>query len=351
MEIISFGMSANFARSTTDLLHACTDVKVALETAQEPPVTEHKPLSSEQPWRHLLTSRRIFKERPQWPNPEESIGVECSPLGRNKCWEAIGQARDISRDIYRETKNVLEQHTEFLHESEKIPFSITFGIFMVGRRKSSSNPTLIICCGPKKPRQKAMDLIRNSGVLQDYPGVLLAGASQSPATSDQVRPLGDIGAANSNLVYFSPPRQYNVCGRPIYLIEESQTGKDLVPFIAQKATIGGFVRLRNSQYNDLYCGLTVAHAFMDGLESPPSTSDIDFEFDEYYDEEISDDEPISEIHGEPFRYMCVLTTNHGTGGRKSYTKWKSPSLIAAEEPAKGKKYQGMEASKPRKSRD
>jgi hypothetical protein len=342
-------MSANFARSTTDLLHTranVSEVKIKLETAQTAPAS----VSDEQPWTHLLTPRTIFRQRPHWQNPEESIGVECAPLGRHKCWEAIGRVREISRDIYRETKNILEQHTDFLHESETMPFSITFSLYMVGRKQSSANPTLIICCGPKKPRQKAIDLIRNSGILQDHPGVLLAGADRSPAISDQIRPLGDLGAANSNLIYFSPPRQYSVCGRSIYLIEESLPITGIGASIAQKATIGGFVRLRNSQYDDLYCGLTVAHAFMQGLESPQSDSEINFEFTEYYDEEDSEDEVTPHKGGEARKHF-LLKPNHATGVKTSYTNWLSKALKTANKLVEAKIYQGVEILKLRKQTD
>jgi hypothetical protein len=319
MANILFDMRANFAASSTSLYQTpCIDYKEPLHDEQgllasqeDPPkaeqgslATDQQPLPSEQRWRHLLPSlpisRALFTARHPWPNPEMSIGVECSPLGKNNCWEAIGPARAISIDIYRETKEVLDEYSEFLAENELIPCSIMFGIYMVGRKESSANPTLIICSGPKKPRQKALDLIRSSGILRDYPGVLLAGASQSPICNDQVRLLEALGAANSNLVYFTPPRQYNVCGRPIHLLEQTGSKSEGVPFIAQKATIGGFVRLKNSENDDLYCGLTVAHAFMNGLESSWRSSHIDFEFDEYDDGDNSENEvPYEPTDGKP----------------------------------------------------
>src|SRR4030081_1122496 len=120
-------MSANFAGSSATLYHAaCIDVKKPLTnepkpllneqssttTERRPLVTEQQPIPTEQPWRHLLPSRSIprsiFTTKPPWPNPEESIGVECSPLGKNKCWEAIGPVREISGEIYRETKAILD---------------------------------------------------------------------------------------------------------------------------------------------------------------------------------------------------------------------------------------------------
>jgi hypothetical protein len=289
---------------TTELTPLATGQSL-LTATQQSFVTEQKALRTEPSWRTLLPSRSIFeKPRVHWPNPEESIGVGCSSLGRNKCWEVIGPAREMSCNILREIKNILDQHSEFLHENETIPFSIMFGIYMIGRSESNASPTLLICCSPKKPRQKALNIVREIGILQDYPGIRLAGASQSPVASDQVRPLGTLRAAYGNFVYFSPPTQNDICGRPILLLDEVEAGDGFIPFIAKKATIGGFVRLGNSEYDGLYCGLTVGHAFMEGLEPPQSSLDIDFAFDDDDEEGVLEDKPeLQTKDGKTFNYL------------------------------------------------
>jgi hypothetical protein len=243
--------------------------------------------TSESSWRSRLP---VSLAKVQWPEPELSVGIPCCSLGRHKCWEVVGPARDISRAIFRVTKDILDQHSEYLHESEKVPFSIMFGLYMIGKNEKKSSPTLLLSCEPKKPRTKALKLVRECGILQDYPGVRLAESSQAPTALGQVRSLGCLNAADTDFVFFSPPTLNNVCGRPILVIESNNPDPLAVTSISQKATIGGFVRLWNSEYDDVYCGLTVAHAFEDELRAFPASTDVEFAFDSSDGEDDEDDE-------------------------------------------------------------
>jgi hypothetical protein len=247
-------------------------------------------LSSESTWKSRLS--QSSPATPQWREPERSIGLPCCALGKHKCWEVVGPAQDISQTIFRATKDLLDQHSEFLHETESVPFSIMFGLYMVGKNEKKASPTLILSCAPKKPRQKAVKLIHESGILRHYPGVLLAESSQSPTTLGQVRPLGRLNAADKDFIYFTPPSTNNVCGRSIHIMGADPQNLAFLS-ISQKATLGGFVRLQNAEHNELYCGLTVAHAFEDEPEAPPVSSDIEFAFygQDDDDDTDSDSEP------------------------------------------------------------
>jgi peptide-N4-(N-acetyl-beta-glucosaminyl)asparagine amidase len=165
-----------------------------------------------------------------------------------------------------------------------------FGLYMIGKNEKKSSPTLLLSCEPKKPRTKALKLVRECGILQDYPGVRLAESSQAPTALGQVRSLGCLNAADTDFVFFSPPTLNNVCGRPILVIESNNPDPLAVTSISQKATIGGFVRLWNSEYDDVYCGLTVAHAFEDELRAFPASTDVEFAFDSSDGEDDEDDE-------------------------------------------------------------
>ena len=163
-----------------------------------------------------------------------------------------------------------------------------FGLYMIGRNEKKSSPTLLLSCEPKKPRTKALKLVRESGLLQDYPGVLLAESSQAPTALGLVRPLGNLSAADPDFVFFAPPTLNNVCGRPIFIMESKDPDNLAVTSVSRKATIGGFVRLRNSEYGNTYCGLTVAHAFEDELRVSPVSTDAEFAFDGSDGEEEDD---------------------------------------------------------------
>jgi hypothetical protein len=240
-------------------------------------------LSSESTWKSRLP--QISPATPQWREPERSIGLPCCSLGKHKCWEVVGPAHDISQNIFRATKDLLDQHSEFLHETESVPFSIMFGLYMVGKNEQNASPTLLLSCVPKKPRQKAVKLVDKSGILRHYPGVLLAESSQSPTALGQVRPLGCSNAADGDFIFFTPPTTNNVCGQPIHILGTDPENLAFVS-ISQKATLGGFVRLQNAEHNELYCGLTVAHAFEDEPEAPLVSLDMDFAF---YGQDNGDD--------------------------------------------------------------
>jgi hypothetical protein len=172
-----------------------------------------------------------------------------------------------------------------------------FGLYMIGRNEKKSSPTLLLSCEPKKPRTKALKLVRESGILQDFPGVLLAESSQAPTALGHVRALGNLSAADADFVFFSPPTLNNVCGRSIFAMESSDPGNLAVTSVSRKATIGGFVRLRNSEYDNIYCGLTVAHAFEDELKATPVSTDVEFAFDGS-DGEEEDDTDETESHSD-----------------------------------------------------
>jgi len=270
---------------------ACS--KTSLECPQSSWSKQNASLMSDTPWRNLLPSRSTPPAKARWPNPELSIGVPCAPLGRNKCWEVTGPAREISSALFRIVKDILDQHSEYLHETECVPFSIMFGLYMIGRNEQKASPTLVLSCEPKKPRQKALKVIRETSILQSYPGILLAESSRSPAIAGLVRPLGALGAADGEIIYFTPPTQNNVCGLPIHVMEGFKAENVDSTTMSQKATIGGFIRLTNSENYNLYCGLTVAHAFEDEIQLDPPSGDIEFSFDEENDE--SSPESDSEI--------------------------------------------------------
>lgn len=302
---VQFGMTSGYT-TTTSILEAPDDQdETTIPNVRHGSVkawAERKGTLSEKLWKSKLPQLSSSTVKYQWPEPEKSIGLSCCSLGKYKCWEAIGPARDISPAIFRATKEILDQHSEFLHESESVPFSIMFGLYMIGRNVEKSNPTLLLSCEPKKPRQKALKLIRESGILQEYQGVQLAEASHAPTTLGQVRPLGCLKAAESDFVFFSPPEMNNVCSRAIFIMDQQVLGNSQSTSFPQKATIGGFLRLNNGEHEDLYCGMTVAHAFEDELELPSTPYDFDFAFEELEDDNESDNGPEVEISNGTFNH-------------------------------------------------
>ncbi|KUJ16705.1 uncharacterized protein LY89DRAFT_733712 [Mollisia scopiformis] len=244
-------------------------------TSPWPDLKDNLPTGSTQQTR---ASSSATSAHPRWPNPEASIGIPCCSLGSQKCWEVAGPALHISRTILRDIAELLNQHSDYLH-NVSILFSITFGVFMIGSNEHDASPTLVISTERKVTRIRCLNIVRRSGVLSRFPGVLLGSSSHSPTSLQRIQSRDTLSAADREFVFFSPSNTNDVCGRSIHVMERSMPGNLCPTSISQKATIGGFVRLRTSEYDYVYCGLTVAHAFKDGTYFPATISKMDFTFD------------------------------------------------------------------------
>jgi hypothetical protein len=209
---------------------------------------------------------------------EASIGLPCGFLGSYRCWEVAGSALQLSRPLLRDISEVLNQHSEYLH-SVSILFSINFGLFMIGSNEHNAHPTLVLSCERELKRIRCLNIVRKSGILRHHPSVLLGSSSHFPISTPQIQPRDTSIAADCEFVFFSPPGTNDVCGRPIHVMERTIPGNSCPTSIRQKATIGGFLRLWTNEEEESYCGLTVAHAFIDEPLTPTDVSRADFAFE------------------------------------------------------------------------
>lgn len=216
--------------------------------------------------------------QPQWEDTAASLGLLCGSLGSDRCWEVAGPALHVSKILLRDISEALNQHSDYLH-NVSILFSITFGLFMIGRSEHNAHPTLIISSERELTRIRCLNIVGRSGILTRYPGVLLGSSSHSPIYKQPVQSRDPSVAADSQFVFFSPPVTNNVCGRSIHIMERTVPGNLCPMSIRQKATIGGFIRLRMNGEDELYCGLTVAHTFIDESLLPLQARWVDFALD------------------------------------------------------------------------
>jgi len=259
------------------------------------------------------TSVKNISATPKWPEPDSSVGFTCGLLGTARtlrCWEAIGTARQLSTLLFQAVKDLLDQHSNYLHKTEPLPFCIMFGLYMVGKTENNASPTLLISCEPKLPHQKALQLLRSTGILHGFPILLLAQSSRAPIINGLIRPLGSAGAADGSFIYFNPPRRSlahaNVCGLPIHVMN-NYNPDDLS--VSQKATLGGFVQICNSENKDLYCGLTVGRAFEDELEYAVVSEDMEFSFYEVEVDDELDSMSLLTVGASMFPCQCPSITN------------------------------------------
>jgi hypothetical protein len=204
------------------------------------------------------------------------MGRECRSLGKNKCWEVVGPAQTVSDCVIPKVKELLESRNEYLNETEPIPVALILGFYMIGRSEKKCNPTLLITCEKKVPRQRALNIVMRSGLLGSYPGVLLAESARSPLAP---RPAVSLGLAQLTLqgpedefkIYHVEPRSLSTgpCGMLIHVqvMHDELLG-------GRGATIGGLVYCENGEHERTFYGITVAHAFApstgDDLVSPGS---------------------------------------------------------------------------------
>jgi hypothetical protein len=83
-----------------------------------------------------------------WPNPEKSTGEQYmnAKLGRHLCWEATGEARQKFEEIGSEIKTYLEKF------SDPVAQPVFWTIYMIGRTKKESAPTIMFCGRNKNAR-------------------------------------------------------------------------------------------------------------------------------------------------------------------------------------------------------
>ena len=214
-----------------------------------------------------------------WPDSQGSIGNLLCQMGRNKCWEAVGPAGEVSRgNLFKEIKRLLESRHEHLNEGEYVPRAILFEVYMIGRNETLARPTILFCCERKPPRQRAMKLVRESMVLAEYPGVQLGDCSRPPGLTCQPVPLFDpmpedfdwlLGGGICSVLYRPPIK--SLFGLPVYV--------QLSHGHPRAATIGGFICV-----GDTLVGLSVRHVFSEDQEGLiPEALNTNMEFSLEYD--------------------------------------------------------------------
>lgn len=117
-----------------------------------------------------------FSREPRWPDLERSIGKLVHTKGQKKCWEAVGPARAAFLTLGLELKDYLDNNTESRPGSEKV----TFSIYMIGRSKARASPTILFCSEDSRSRKTAHEAVKQSGLMERYPGIRTATALRAP---------------------------------------------------------------------------------------------------------------------------------------------------------------------------
>ncbi|KAF4625861.1 hypothetical protein G7Y89_g12303 [Cudoniella acicularis] len=195
------------------------------------------------------TTKFSWQVKPQdrWPQPELSIGVRCAALdfwGRYKCWTLAenGPADRMWKEASGAVIDLLQGQLDHLEAGDP---ELLVVMFMVGRKPTSSSPTILFISDNKRCRRKAMEFVDKKAVLNSYKGVLMAQSSRLPKLlalgEDLDIPILPVG------VYLNGPlRNFGTA-----VLVSGGSGRP-----GKRATIGGPVFVGNSLF-----GTTTAHAF------------------------------------------------------------------------------------------
>jgi hypothetical protein len=234
---------------------------------------------SEPSWLARLVPNKAPTVPPKWPSPEESVGKRCYNIGFMTFWEIKDPRREKLVPLELEVQQLLNTHNEHLMQREAS--NLSFSIFMVGRHETASCPILVIISTNKKSRQRVVDTIRRSGILEKYEGVLLGGSSKHPRYPDsgpaQYIPFDTEDGPSRTFVlgvavYIKKSVSQVTSGTAIYIPHDT-----ISPEVSQlgrfrKATLGGFLELKRQDGTSLTVGMTAAHVFPQ-LEFDDDTSD------------------------------------------------------------------------------
>lgn len=235
--------------------------------------------------------RSLRRRKPQpWPNPKDSLGdmiYTNNKKIKGKVWIAEGPALRLFETQVR------PEIEKLLHGSEPpqcAPLLLT--LYMIGKKETSTNPIIMICCCDRKARKDAEALIRESDILQQFPQMGL-GNSASPLEADAfVVPAAGSSTSNQRdtqilsnfeISGFKKP----VIGRRLRFVKIAD-GKETVRF----ATGGPFIRIEKHTYQ-----LTATHINQNmgaGLEMQ-FDSDDDCEYDGQSDTDTDEEEGAEEV--------------------------------------------------------
>lgn len=179
---------------------------------------------------------------------------------RLSCWEATGPARrEFTNRLGVEIAEYLDSNSE-LCESGSI---FHLSLYMVGASASRAKPTVMFVSGDAKVRKDAFKIIKQSGILDDYPGFALAHISLEAEYKD-FRQLGGVeGGGSINLskrastepatMKIFTTKDDNNGARRLYFLDGPQSDEQ-----RRTATAGGIVSFEGKPMF-----LTVYHATSD----------------------------------------------------------------------------------------
>lgn len=236
-------------------------------------------------------SLRSFRRRkPQsWPNPMDSLGYlidKNNKKVKGKVWVAEGPALELFETQIRPQ---IERLLHSIEPPQCAPLLLT--LYMIGKKETSANPVIMVCCCDRKARKDAEALIRESDILQQFPQVGLGNSASLLETTALVVPAA--GSSTMSQLDAQIPSKLEihgskkpVIGRRLRFVSIAD-GREIVRF----TTGGPFIRIEKHTYQ-----LTATHISqdMDTDSDLQFDSDDDCEYDGLSDTDTDEEEETTE---------------------------------------------------------
>jgi hypothetical protein len=262
---------------------------------------------TEESWLARLKHKKATPAPTKWPNPQQSVGTYCCNFGDQTFWEVKDPGRQQLAPLEVEVQQLLNTHNEQFKEREAC--NLSFSLFMVGQKDTSSCPTLVIISANKQSRQKVVDTIRSSKILEKYPGVSLGVSSKHPrhphSGPAKYIAFGEKDGLSNSFpsgvsVYTRKPGPQVTSGTSVYIPVDDFIPGEMGRF--RRATLGGFLDLERKDGKFATVGITVAHAFqsidwnLDASDHSEVSDDdtFEFEFDGPTPDSLFDDESMDQ---------------------------------------------------------
>ena len=221
--------------------------------------------------------------RPRVQQPPECFGKYIGSINfANHCWAAKGSVRDR---FYSELKPEILRHLDGWFGSVSSKDWVTLSVYMIGKTQKTAAPTVLFISENDRYRKEARKVIKDSGILKQYPGFKTAHISKDPGWGEQLEQLASGQGTKTSIqndnpvteVFYERPKSLQPVGMPIYVRHGS----------SMRAATANAIRLRGRLFY-----LAPCHAFFDRLyksNAPTAKPDEDFEIDSDSETEYNDE--------------------------------------------------------------
>jgi peptide-N4-(N-acetyl-beta-glucosaminyl)asparagine amidase len=129
-----------------------------------------------------LISSRLTTHGSSWPDPQLSIRRWIGTVEGLSCWEARGPAREAYHIPAPKIKAYLERSIE------PVSSLVTWSIYMLGKAPLNASPIVLFFSQVKKHRKQIKDAVKESGLLNEFPGMKTGHMPRPPASATRLQP-------------------------------------------------------------------------------------------------------------------------------------------------------------------